>query len=341
MALHAELHRHLGGSVVPRVLWRYLLRQDHALGAKFSVYEDFEQYYTRPRATLEEYLELHTLVESVQTLAALPYFVYHLIRGAYVFENLAYLELRYTPYYRTNEHLSETQRIYQMREVMQVVGEAATQTEYPIITTQILCIHTRLPYSVNRAIVDLAANSDGLVSGIDLAGGTSLYGERMAEFVELYKYALACGLKTTAHLYETEEGCYPQLLPYISRIGHGIQIPLRYPELLSTLAQRQQCLEICPTTYFHTGTLQNMEQLRLIFQRCFEAGVDVAICTDNAGLHNVRLPFEYENLLTRDVIDFHQLRICQENAFRHAFAWPYSQPPQAFLSKLATIESSV
>jgi adenosine deaminase len=185
--------------------------------------------------------------------------------------------------------------------------------------------------------VELAAKSDGKVCGIDMAGGTTHYGARMDEFVELYKYALALGLKTTAHLYETEEGCYPQLLPFISRIGHGIQIPLKYPELLPQVAQRGQCLEVCPTTYFQTGTLQNIDQLRTVFQRCFEAGVDIAICTDNAGLHNVRLPFEFENLLTRDVIDFKQLRICQENAFRHAFAWPYLQPPQAFLSQLPDI----
>ncbi len=334
MALHAELHRHLGGSVVPRVLWRYLLRNVHPLIERFSRYEDFEKFYTEPRETLESYLELHTLVESVQTLQTLPYFVYRLIRGAYIFENLAYLELRYTPYYRTDPVLSEIERIDQMAQVIETVGKAAAQTEYPIITTQILCLHTRLPYSVNRAIVELAAQSNGMVTGIDLAGGTSLYGERMEEFVGLYKYALALGLKTTAHLYETVDGCYPQLLPYVSRIGHGIQIPLLYPELLPEVVRRNQCLEVCPTTYFQTGTLHSMEQLQLVFQRCFDQGVDLAICTDNAGLHNVRLPFEYENLLTRDVIDFQQLKRCQENAFRHAFAWPYSQPPQALLSKL-------
>jgi adenosine deaminase len=88
------------------------------------------------------------------------------------------------------------------------------------------------------------------------------------------------------------------------RIGHGIQIPLLHPELLGELANQHQCLEVCPTTYLKTGTLEDMRQLKLVFDRCFEAGVDIAICTDNAGLHNVRLPFEYENLLTQDIIDF-------------------------------------
>ncbi len=338
MALYAELHRHLGGAVVPRILWRYFQRNDAELAARFPEYSDFETFYTQPRNTLEEYLELHSLVESVQTPQALPYFIYRLIRGAYVFENLAYLELRYTPYLRTDHHLSQHQRIDQMAEIIKTVGLAAQVAEYPIITSQILCMHTRLPYTVNQAILELAAAMPEYVCGIDLAGGDTAYGERMEEFVALYAQARTLGLKTTGHLYETPAGCYPQLLPYLMRIGHGIQIPLRYPELLPQIARAGQCLEVCPTTYLQTGTLDNLEQLRVVFERCFAAGVDIAICTDNAGLHNVRLPFEYENLLTQNLIDFKELQACQEAAFRHAFAWPYGQPPASLLSRLLIAE---
>lgn len=334
MALYADLHRHLGGSVVPRVLWRYFQRHDRALAEKFPHYPEFEDYYTRPRNTLEEYLELHTLVESVQTLDTLPYFIYRLIRGAYVFENLAYLELRYTPYLRTDERLETSQRIDQMRDIVKVVGEAVKVGEYPVLTSQILCMHSRLSYEVNRAIIDIAADHPEYVCAVDLAGGDALYAERMDELKELYRYARSRDLKTTGHVFETKDGLYPELLPYLMRIGHGLQIPLRYPELLPELAERGQCLEICPTTYTKTGTLDNLSQLKTVFDRCFDAGVDIAICTDNAGLHNVRLPFEYENLLTLDVIGFDQLQACQEAAFRHAFAWPYSQPPASLLTGL-------
>jgi adenosine deaminase len=334
MALYAELHRHLGGSVVPRVLWRYLERNDPALIQPFADYPGFEDFYTRPRNTLDEYLELHTLVEGVQTEAALPYFIYRLMRGAYIFENLAYLELRYTPYLRTAADLSQSARIDQMATIVQVVGQASRSQEYPIVTSQILCMHSRLPYEVNRALVDLAAQSREYVCAIDLAGGDAHYAERLDEFVELYAYARSLGLNTTGHLYETKSGCYPELLPYLMRIGHGIQIPLRYPELLKQVAERNQCLEVCPTTYLKTGTLEEMSQLKVVFDRCFEAGVDIAICTDNAGLHNVRLPFEYENLLTYDIIGFEQLQACQDAAFRHAFASPYEQRPALLLTDL-------
>jgi adenosine deaminase len=340
VALYAELHRHLGGSVVPRVLWRYLQRNSSALAERFSDYPAFEDFYTRPRNTLDEYLELHTLVESVQTEVALPYFVYRLMRGAYIFENLAYLELRYTPYLRTPEHLSQAERIDRMANVVDVVGRSSQIKEYPIVTSQILCMHLRLPYEVNRAIVDLAAQSREYVCAIDLAGGDNHYGDRLEEFVELYAYARSLGLNTTGHVYETRDGCHPKLLPYLMRIGHGIQIPLQHPELLKTVAEQGQCLEICPTTYLKTGTLTDLAELKIVFDRCFNAGVDIAICTDNAGLHNVRLPFEYENLLTHDVIDFQQLQACQDAAFRHAFVWPHRQRPESLLTNLLKAETT-
>jgi len=341
MSLYAELHRHLGGSVVPRILWRYFQRNRPDLTEPFADYAAFEQFYTQPRKTLAEYLELHTLVESVQTQEALPYFIYRLLRGAYVFENLAYLELRYTPYLRTPDYLPQTERIDRMTEIVEIVGRASQQSEYPIVARQILCMHSRLPYEVNRAIVDLAAQYPAYVCAVDMAGGDAQYGERLEEFVQLYGYARELGLNTTGHLYETTQGCYPELLPYLMRIGHGIQIPLQYPHLLPEVAARGQCLEVCPTTYLKTGTLESLQQLRPVFERCFDAGVDIAICTDNAGLHNVRLPFEYETLLTHDIIGFDELQRCQEVAFRHAFAWPHDHQPKSLLTGLLQEQDSV
>jgi adenosine deaminase len=338
VALYAELHRHLGGSVVPRVLWRYFERTHSDLAHPFADYDQFETFFTRPRNTLDEYLELHTLVEKVQTDESLPYFIYRLMRGAYVFENLAYMELRYTPYLRTPPDLTQTERIDRMANIVDVVGKASQAGGYPIVTSQILCMHSRLPYEVNRAIVDLAAQMPHYICAVDLAGGDGHYRDRLDEFIELYAYARSLNVKTTGHVYETTEGCYPELLPYLMRIGHGIQIPLLHPELLKDVAARGQCLEVCPTTYLKTGTLKDIQQLKLVFDRCFEAGVDIAICTDNAGLHNVRLPFEYESLLTHDIINFKQLQACQDAAFRHAFAWKHKERPASILSGILAAE---
>ena len=227
-----------------------------------------------------------------------------------------------------------------MSQIIEIIGQSARQVEYPIVMSQIVCLHTKLPYDVNKAIVDLAINHPHYVCGIDLAGSDRLYGERMHEFVKLYAYARNHGVNTTGHLYETVNGCYPELLPYLMRIGHGIQIPMKYPELLKDIAANGQCLEVCPSTYPKTGTLKDISELKVVFDRCFDAGVDIAICTDNAGLHNVRLTQEYENLLTLDIIGFEELQACQEAAFRHGFAWGYQERPASMLSRLMQWEGS-
>jgi adenosine deaminase len=218
--------------------------------------------------------------------------------------------------------------------VVRLVAGAGRDPEYPLLMRQILCMHSQLPYAVNRAAVELAAEMPDAICGIDLAGPDVYYARRMDEWIELFRLARSYGIKTTGHLFETADGCHPELLPYLDRIGHGIQIALRFPELLDKVAERGQCLEVCPTTYLKTGTLQDLSSLRTVFERSAEAGVDIAICTDNAGLHNVRLPWEYENLLTQDVIDFAQLNASQDAAFKHAFAWPHPNPPRFLLDQL-------
>ena len=334
MSLHAELHRHLGGAVVPRVFWRFLKRNNHPLVERFARYEDFEAFVTRPRSSLEEYLELHALVEPFQTVETLPYFVSKLVRGAYVFEGICYLELRHSPFYRTDPELPIAERIRQMGDVVRIIGESGHDPNYPLLMRQILCMHSRLPFEVNHAMLELALAMPELVCGIDLAGPDIYYADRMEEWVGLFSMAASLGIKTTGHLYETSDGCHPSILPYLSRIGHGIQIALKFPELLPELAARGQCLEVCPTTYLKTGTLKDLDSLKTVFERCGAEGVDIAICTDNAGLHNVRLPWEYENLLTQDIIDFKQLVACQDAAFRHAFAWPHPTPPRQILDSI-------
>ena len=334
MPLHADLHRHLGGAIVPRIFWRYLKRENHPLAQTYHNYEDFEAFVGQPRATLSEFLELHTMVEEVQRIDTLPYFISKLVRGAYVFEGLIYLELRHTPWFRTDPNLPELERIKQMRQVVRTIRDAAVLPDYPMRFRQILCMHSCLPDYLNRKIIELAANEPDSVCGVDLAGPDLLYKDKIPEIINLFKYARSFGLKTTCHLFETVNGAYPEILPYVDRIGHGIHIPLKMPELLPEIAARGQCLEVCPTSYLKTGTLPDLNSLREVFARCDLAKVDIAICTDNPGLHNVRLPFEYENLLSLDIIDFHQLRRYQDASFRHAFAWTHPEPPDNLIFRL-------
>src|ERR1051325_146037 len=105
-----------------------------------------------------------------------------------------------------------------MRDVVETIGAAGKQPEYPLVFSQILCMHSRLPYEVNRAILDIAATRTDIICGVDLAGPDVLYGGKMDELVDLFARARSLGLNTTGHLYETPNGCHPRLLPSLSRI---------------------------------------------------------------------------------------------------------------------------
>jgi adenosine deaminase len=271
-------------------------------------------------------LEAHKVVEPIQTLDALPYFISRMLRGAYVFEQISYLELRYNPYFRLPKDLPEKQIEQKLEEIVATIATAAKacHREFPIQFTQILCLDTRLPKRINQLILETALRMPNDVAALDIAGPAEEFWGQEDDLLALLRKGKDAGLKITVHAYETESGCFRSVLEYADRIGHGIQIPLREPALLNQLARRGVCLEICPTSYFRTGTLRTYNELKPIFSACFDLGVDVAICTDNSALHGVRLPLEFERLLIHGVLSFPQIERIRENAFRHAFRYQKS-----------------
>ncbi len=323
MALYADLHRHLGGAIHPRIVYKFLQKQDHPVLNYFPDYEGFYSWFTRPCRTLEEFVKIHTLVEELQSLEHLPYFIVRLCRGAYTFENLQYLELRYNPYLRTARKLPVSQRIEEMEKIVEVITANLRPADYPITVKQIICLDRRLPRNINEAILRVAMESLGPVVGIDIAG-PEINPDSFPVWLKLFAKARAAGLKTTAHLGETGiTNVHPEFFPVLDRIGHGIHIPLLRPEWLKELAKRQITLEVCPTSYRQTGVLTDISELRPVFARCREAGVAIAVCTDNPGRNPApcTLPGEYERLIDHDVIDFRELKEIQNESFRSAFGF--------------------
>ena len=171
------------------------------------------------------------------------------------------------------------------------------------------------------AIVHLAASLPE-VRAVDLAGPYQDGGPSWDEWRELFAEAKSLGLRTTAHMAESEpDDVHPELFPHLDRIGHGIQIALRHPHLLPELAERGICLEVCPTTYLRTNTIRDLTELRPVFARCEAAGVPVSIATDNPALHgdSGRIVGQYEILVRAEVIHFNDILRYAEVGYRHAF----------------------
>jgi adenosine deaminase len=324
-----DLHRHLGGATHPRILWGYLEKHAAATGGgggesarlreRFPTYEHFAREFNRPFADLADYLTVHHLVEALQA-EDVSYFTLRAVRGAAVFESIDYLELRFNPYKRTPRSLPPAERRALMAEVAGQVIRAA-RTEFPIATSFLLCMDRGFAPDLNRAILDLAERLPE-VTGVDLAGPYQAGGPSPEEWRDLYADARARGLRTTAHMAESDpDDVHPELFPLLDRIGHGIQIALHHPHLLPELAARNLCLEVCPTTYLRTNTLADLSELRVVFARCREASVPISIATDNPALHGDagRIVGQYEALVRADVLHFNDILRYATIGYRHAF----------------------
>jgi adenosine deaminase len=320
-----DLHRHLGGATHPRILWGYIEKhgrgrdEGERLRARFPSYEDFAREFNRPFRDLADYLTVHHLVEALQA-EDVPYFTLRAVRGAAVFESIDYLEIRFNPYKRTPRSLPDAERRALMAEVARQVI-AAARTEFPIATTFILCMDRGFPPDLNHAIIRLAEWLPG-VTAVDLAGPYQPGGPTIEEWGDLYIEAKERGLKTTAHMAESDRNdVHPMLFPYLDRIGHGIQIALYHPHLLPELAARGICLEVCPTTYLRTNTLNSLAELRPVFARCNDEGVPISIATDNPALHGDagRIVGQYEGLVRDEVIHFNDILRYARMGYDHAF----------------------
>lgn len=329
----ADLHRHLGGAVHPKVLFGYLVHDGPDAGTtprerdiirqlqeRFPTYKDLRHHFATRKPTLVDYLELHKLVEPLQTPGALAYFMYRVIRGARIFEQTSMLELRFTPYLRTDPSLDAPARIAAMEDVLEAIARASKVPEYAVDVRFVLCLHTMLSDEINSATLDLALRRRDVVRGIDVAGPERPLGERLDFFLSLYRRAAEAYLPATAHLGETSpEFIHPQLFPYLRRIGHGVQIPLHRPDLLPELRERGICFELCPSTYLQTGTFADLAPVREVTRRLDAAGIDYCLCTDNPAFNGRYLQAEHETALDNDLINFSGLVRCQRNAFKHAF----------------------
>lgn len=318
-----DLHRHLGGATHPRILWGYIERHPgdaaEALRRRYGAYADFAREFDRPFADLADYLTVHHLVESLQAQDP-GYFAHRAARGASVFESIDYLEIRFNPYKRTPSGLPEAERLALMESVARQVI-TASRTEFPIAVAFLLCMDRGFPPARNRAVIDLAERLPEVV-GVDLAGPYQSGGPTLEQWVDLYADARARGLRTTAHMAESDPAdIHPALFPHLERIGHGIQIALHRPDLLPELSARGICLEVCPMTYLRTNTLPDVAALRPVFERCDAAGVEIAICTDNPALHGEsgRIVNEYERLVRAEVFHFDDILRYAAVGYRHAF----------------------
>ena len=136
--------------------------------------------------------------------------------------------------------------------------------------------------------------------GFDIAGPERPFPPIL--FRESYALAERMGLRKTVHAGESEgperiweaiENLGPQ------RIGHGTSAG-RDPELMKRLARDGTYVEVCLSSNVQTGAIDALKDHPL--PKFLDAGVNVALCTDNPTVSATSITREYE--LAMDAFGF-------------------------------------
>jgi adenosine deaminase/aminodeoxyfutalosine deaminase len=130
---------------------------------------------------------------------------------------------------------------------------------------------------------------DGAISfGV---GGDEITGPA-AGFEAAYRYARDAGLRLTAHAGETDgpDSIRAALAIGAERIGHGIRA-IDDPDLVRRLREERILLEVCITSNVRTGAVATLKDHPV--RRLFDAGVPIALNTDDPGLFETDLESEY------------------------------------------------
>lgn len=291
----AELHRHFDGSIRPATLWELSEKYYSAVpGLDYEQFRHYLQWDDSLDHTLLDYLDkFHVPLQYTQFYDTIMRIAYELAEDAYN-DGVRLLELRINPLIHRRAGLTTRQVIHATRKGLSRFGEAHPDFRAGIIVIAMRSHGGNMARILLREVIgEKEEFHDGVgVVGFDIAGPEAPFPPVL--FREAYALADTMGLKKTAHAGESEgperiwealENLGPQ------RIGHGTSAG-RDPELIRRLARDGVYLEVCLSSNVQTGAVADLRDHPL--PRFLDAGVKVALCTDNPTVSSTTLSREYE-----------------------------------------------
>ena len=282
-----ELHIHLEGSVRPQTLLE-LAREQGAYIPTYDV-EALERYLRVPNCCtdLSEYLKRFDLAFTVlQEKKAIRRAVYELVRDLDA-QGVLYAEIRMTPQYHTLRGLSQAQVV----EAAIAGIRRGVEDSQRIRANLVLCTVRGADEKDNFAtIVEAIQYLRRGVAGMDLVGDEERFPTDM--YVEQFKVLNQEGIPFCVHAGEKAgpDSIRLAINNGALRIGHGIHA-IDSPDLVELIKERRIALEICPTSNIQTGVVADIKNHPI--RQYYDAGVRVAICTDDMVVCDTTLCKEY------------------------------------------------
>jgi adenosine deaminase len=311
-----ELHQHVDGSIPPARTWALMRR--HGLNPVPTRAEMDRLLALQPHeeGSLLAYLDkFHYPMWITQFYENIREVTIAIVRDA-AKQNVRILELRYSPVIHTFAGITIRQAI---RAVLSGMNKAR-ETSRIHVGLIVIAMRQHGPHIAKILARQAIAEAQHLhdragVIGFDIAGAEKGNPPRL--FAESYRVAAAGGLGLTAHAGEDEEARYVwQAIDDlgVTRVGHACSA-VRDKALLRRLARDRILVECALTSNFQTGAARRGEAHPIL--RFLEAGVPVAVCTDNTTVSATDQ--NRENRLLSSDLPLKELARIHRQAVAHSF----------------------
>ncbi|MGD8374835.1 MAG: adenosine deaminase [Acidobacteriota bacterium] len=301
-----ELHQHVDGSIPVATTWELMQRHDLAPVDTVEAMERLLALQPEEEGSLLAYLDkFHYPLWITQFYENIVLVTERIVQEAYDL-GVRVLELRYSPVIHTYAGLTLRQSI---AAVLSGLNHAADRLDGIAVGLVVIAMRQHGPHLAKILARQATSESERFhtrsgVVGFDIAGAERGNPPRL--FREAYEVARSGGLFLTCHAGEDEgpENVWQAVDALgVNRVGHGCSA-VQDPELVKRLARDRILVECCLTSNRQTGSVAEIEQHPIF--TFLEAGVPVAICTDNTTVSGTDLRRENELVarrLGRDVVE--------------------------------------
>lgn len=228
-------------------------------------------------------------------------------------EGIDYIELRFSPLFMSQAHDLDPASV--CAAIAEGIQQGRGETGVKVNLIGILSRHFGAEAAMGE-LQSLLANKSHFV-GLDLAGDEANFPGDL--FVEHFRLARDAGLQVTVHAGEAAgaDSIWQAIRDLgATRIGHGV-LALDDPDLVEHMLEHRIGIEANLTSNVQTSTVASYAAHPLKAQ--LEAGLLATINSDDPGISNITLPYEYEQAAPMAGLGLDQIRQAQVNALYLAF----------------------
>jgi adenosine deaminase len=308
-----ELHRHLDGNV--RLETVLDLGRKHNLPLPSEDVEGLRPYIQvmEPQVGVMAFIaKFEWFTKVMVDYDACRRIAYENVEDAYQ-EGIDYIELRFSPWFMAEPNGLDPAGIVEAV----VDGVRAGAQDFKIWINLIGIIsRTYGPEIAWKELNALLTHHSDLVA-IDLAGDEVNYPAEL--FTEHFDRVRDTGLEVTAHAGEAAgpESIWQAIsLLKATRIGHALSA-LEDPMLVDFMLEREIGIEVSLTSNVQTSCVPDYASHPL--KRFLQKGLLATINTDDPGISNIDLQYEYEVAAPAAGLSITQIHQAQRNALKVAF----------------------